>query len=442
MLIEFSVTNFRSIREKLTWSMEAEHRLSERDKSVDERNVASTPQGRLLRVAGLYGANASGKTNVIRGLYTLRWLVLHSARSQEHDPLPADPFRLDEATRRAPSEVEVLFAEGLRQLRYGVAFTRERVLREWLHVQPRPDADEQRWFERHWEEGAGQYHYETGGAWQRQEVFEGATHPSALHLSTAAQLQHAQAREVVACFRRLRVLNGLSSTHLMRETTRLLEQPERAAGVQTLVQRLGLGIERLELSEPDPHAQEMQFKLYQAVRAVLPELPEVEERAVERSIVAFHRGQAFELHDESAGTERAIALAGPILQALAEGQVLVVDEFEARLHTLLSRQLIELFQDPAINTRDAQLLFASHDTNLLTRTLLRRDQIWFTERSPHTLGTELYSLAELALPDGKKVRNDARYEQDYLQGRYGAIPFFGNLKALLACALGQGEAGA
>lgn len=115
----------------------------------------------------------------------------------------------------------------------------------------------------------------------------------------------------------------------------------------------------------------------------------------------------------------------------------MIDEFDARLHTLLAKQLVELFQDPATNPHDAQLVFTSHDTNLLTRTLLRRDQLWFVEKSKKTHASDLYSLAEFRLDDGKAVRNDARYEQDYLQGKYGAIPCFGNLKALLADTLGD-----
>jgi hypothetical protein len=152
--------------------------------------------------------------------------------------------------------------------------------------------------------------------------------------------------------------------------------------------------------------------------------------------VAIRQGIPFDLAtDESAGTVKAVALAGPIIEALAHGSTLVIDEFDARLHTLLAKQLVELFQDPLTNPHDAQLIFTSHDTNLLTRTLLRRDQLWFVEKSHKTHASDLYSLAEFRLEDGSRIRNDARYEVDYLQGKYGAIPFFGNLKAQLGEAL-------
>lgn len=155
-------------------------------------------------------------------------------------------------------------------------------------------------------------------------------------------------------------------------------------------------------------------------------------------LVAIRQGIRFDLKsDESAGTNKAVALVGPIFAALSQGGILVIDEFDARLHTLLAKQLVELFQDPATNPHDAQLVFTSHDTNLLTRTLLRRDQLWFVEKSHKTHASDLYSLAEFRQSDGKAVRNDARYEADYLNGRYGAIPFFGNLKALLGEALSE-----
>ena len=130
MLIELSVANFRSFRDRVTLSLEAEPRISERDKSVDERNVAHTPDGDLLRVVGIYGANAGGKSNLVTALATLRTMVLNSAREgQKGDRLPAAPFRLDAESLAAPSELEVVFTQDGSQVRYGAAFTVKRVER-------------------------------------------------------------------------------------------------------------------------------------------------------------------------------------------------------------------------------------------------------------------------------------------------------------------------
>jgi AAA15 family ATPase/GTPase len=420
MLIEFSVANFRSFRDRMTLSLEAEPRISERDKTVDERNIAHTADGDLLRVVGIYGANAGGKSNLVTALATFRNLVLNSAREgQSGDRLPAAPFRLDTDSRQAPSEFEIVFTQAGVQFRYGAAFTTTRIEREWLFVRPAEADEEERWFER------TQGRFETGGAWLRDSGVEQRTRPEALHISVAAAWNHTQALQLLAWFREeLRVVDVLGDHDNPDSTIELLKAGAPGQPIRALIRRLDFGIDDLRLGEDE----------YEHVH-ISHHQGRVTMRSIHR-LVVIRQGVEFDLaSDESAGTNKAIALAGPIVATLARGGILVIDEFDARLHTLLAKQLVELFQDPATNPHDAQLVFTSHDTNLLTRTLLRRDQLWFVEKSHKTHASDLYSLAEIRLDDGKAIRNDARYESDYLQGRYGAIPFFGNLKALLGEAL-------
>ncbi len=436
MLIEFSVANFRSFRDRVTLSLEAEPRISERDKSVDDRNIAHTPDGDLLRVVGLYGANASGKSNLITALSTLRSLVLNSAREgQSRDPLPAMPFRLDPESQAGPSELEVVFGHHGQQVRYGVAFTEARVVQEWLFVRPTDAAEEERWFERTGDT------FEAGGAWVRDPGIEQKTRAEALHLSVAAAWNHAQAQKIFGWFNDdLRVLNGLDEAAFPLETIQLLDDDTHAAIIRALICRLDFGIDDLEVAISNIEGLPWSIKSVRTEAGKIDVVRERRRRTQSRRLVAIRQGVRFDLKDdESAGTNKAVALAGPIVSALAHGGILVVDEFDARLHTLLAKQLVELFQDPVTNPHDAQLVFTSHDTNLLTRTLLRRDQLWFVEKSHKTHASDLYSLAEFRLDDGKAVRNDARYEVDYLQGKYGAIPFFGNLKAILGDTLAKKE---
>lgn len=212
-------------------------------------------------------------------------------------------------------------------------------------------------------------------------------------------------------------------------TLQLLEDEHHRATICALVRRLDFGIDDLQASDL-PLSEEVS-RVFDALKTALPRFNPSDIGRL-RQLKAIRQGVSFDLtQDESAGTAMAVTLIGPIVDALARGGVLVIDEFNARLHTLLAKQLLELFQDRSTNPNDAQLIFTSHDTNLLTRTLLRRDQLWFAEKSHKTHSSDLYSLAEFRFDDGKGVRNDARYEVDYLQGRYGAIPFFGNLKAIL-----------
>ncbi|MEM9460824.1 MAG: ATP-binding protein [Myxococcota bacterium] len=429
MLIEFSAANYRCFRDRVTLSMEAEPRISERDKTVDTRNIAETPEGRLLRVVGVYGANASGKSNLLGAVRTLRTIVLDSARQgQAGDPLPVDPFRLEPDTRRAPSELEIVFSHDGVQFRYGLAATRARVEREWLLTWTADGEDEHLCFERNGDA------YRVGPGWQRDPSIEHKTRAEALHLSVAAAFNHPQAIEVLRWFRRLRLINSATDTPDRGSRTADLVGDERYEdSIRELIRRLDFGIDDFRVIQPDPaFIRSMVQRMYprgDMTSAVTEKFLE----SADRRFVALRDGVEFDLHqDESAGTIKAFDLAGPLVLALAHGDMVMIDEFDARLHTLLAKQLVELFQDPRTNPHNAQLVFTSHDTNLLTRTLLRRDQLWFVEKSRKNHASELYSLAELRLEDGKGVRNDARYEQDYLQGKYGAIPFFGALGTALA----------
>jgi predicted ATPase len=439
MLIELSVANFRSFHERVTLSLEAEPRISERDKAVDERNVAHTPDGDLLRVVGIYGANASGKSNLITALATLRTLVLNSAREgQMGDELPAAPFRLDPETLTAPSEIEVVFVQNGLQVRYGAAFTIKRIERDWLFVRLTGAEDEERWFER------TQDSFETSGAWVRDPGLEQKTRDEALHISAAAAWKHAQAQQILAWFKdSLRVLNGVEGNVDPTTTINLLDDQTHKQTISALIRRLDFGIDDLRVeSLQDSRIVFSSEEIFDTklTKRLDSYFNSIRTKPARRRLVSIHQGIPFDLAtDESAGTIKAVALAGPIVEALAQGSILVIDEFDARLHTLLAKQLVELFQDPLTNPHDAQLVFTSHDTNLLTRTLLRRDQFWFVEKSHKTHASDLYSLAEFRLEDGTRIRNDARYEVDYLQGKYGAIPFFGNLKALLGEALAEPE---
>lgn len=128
---------------------------------------------------------------------------------------------------------------------------------------------------------------------------------------------------------------------------------------------------------------------------------------------------------ESSGTNKLFDLSGPIFETLYSGAVLVVDELDAKMHPLISQYIIELFNNPETNPKNAQLIFTTHDTHLLSQKILRRDQIWFTEKDAKEQ-TDLYSLMDIVLPDGTKPRNDANYERNYIAGRYGAIPYIIN----------------
>jgi hypothetical protein len=143
--------------------------------------------------------------------------------------------------------------------------------------------------------------------------------------------------------------------------------------------------------------------------------------------------------EESEGTKKFFRMVGPILDCLQNGCVVIVDELDAKLHPFLTRAIVRLFHTPASNPKNAQLIFGTHDTNLIHYGKFRRDQIWFTEKSEQG-ATDLYSLAEIKLPKGTKVRKDASFEKDYIRGRYGAIPYLGDFTRLFREEGSDGEA--
>lgn len=450
MLLEFTVANYRSFREPVTLSLVADARLSERDKTVDARNLVRFGDLDVLRAAAIYGANASGKSNLVRAMGMFRRLVLNSSREgQAGDRLPVEPFRLDAATQAEPTSLEAVFTLGARQVRYGFSATPAAVAREWLFVKEAA-GEEVLGFERTGDA------YEAGPAWTRDVALEEKTRREALHVSVAAAFNHGFAGEILGwAGAQLKVVEGLGDHETLDETSAYLDGGPHHAAIVALVKRIDVGIEDLHLEE-DPvfGSSELDRALssYFGTRFALNVLHSALDKPTRnpfsrhrRAIQSLHRDPAggppvaFDFADESAGTQKVIALAGPVVATLAAGSVLVVDEFDARLHTLLAMELVGLFQSATTNPHGAQLVFASHDTNLLSRALLRRDQLWFVEKSRKTQSSALYSLADVRL-DGKRVRNDARYEVEYLAGRYGAVPFFGNLGAILGEALATDDA--
>ena len=425
MLVELTVENYRSFQKRVTWSMEPEPGWRARDEEVNTSNVMDTADGPLLRVAGLYGANASGKTNLIRVLYELRLHVLTSAsESQAGDGFQFEPFRLAKERSFAPTTVEIVVMIDRTQFRYALTATPTKVEEEGLWLRVAGEDDEVLAFHR--KEGR----YENGAAWDRDAAVEDRTRLDALHISVAAQFNHPVALQFVEWFRGCHVVNGLSNLSSTR-TAALLADPDTAGAVKEMIRQADFGVVDVRVEPQD--GRRLPSGLPEDARELfMKHMPPllVFDHTVSGSDGASVN-VSFEAEDESAGTLKIAYLAGPVIDALRTGGVLVIDEFDARLHTLLTMEVVRMFQDPTSNPNNAQLLFASHDTNLLTRCLLRRDQLWFVEKDRRTGSSDLYSLVEVRLDDGRKVRNDRRYEEDYLQGRYGAVPFFGNLRALV-----------
>ena len=388
MLVEFSVTNFRSVKEEMRLSLVAGPGKEHADSifTVENRADTATRPIRLLRSAAIYGANAAGKTNVIRGLKAMHDIVLGSARGLAE--LPVTAFRFDPACSAQPTAFEVTCIADDVRYQYGFRATRNEVTDEWLYAWP--SGRLQVWFERRGGDVSGAPSWKFGGKLTGdREVWKRATRPQALFLSTAVSLNSTQLLPVFDWFRKRLHIVGVGSW----TPSFTLEYYDKNGGADVLD----------FLSAADL-----------AVTGV---------RVVETAdIFLKHQprgGQQEELNmdDESHGTQKMFALIGPWLHSLAEGDVIVFDELHANLHPALVRFLVSRFHDPIANPHGAQLVFTTHDTSLLDRDFLRPDQIWLCERNDR-LETSLFPLS-----DFRPRRGVENLERAYLAGRFGALPY-------------------
>ena len=410
MLIEFRVANHRSIREEQVLTMEV-GRVSTAD-DPRPRQVDGYRQP-LLPVAALYGANASGKSNFLDALGYMQIAVLHSHRGWDPEGgVPRSSFAWD-GYGKQPSTLELTFlVEGIRY-EYGFVVDDRRILEEWLYAWPR--GSKAVWFER--EADGDSFRYKFGdGLRGDKRLIEEVTRPNALFLSVAAQHNNAQLTQIYEWFWDLRTINLKSKKHFISHPTgdRWLASAFRSHESLT---------DKEATSEP--RLQPLLQLLKAADVGILNMKPDPADSS---RLLVQHRSSPEDawlpFSEESDGT-KALLWRGPLfIDALQSGGVVIVDELEVSLHPLLALQLVAMFNDPAVNRRNSQLIFSTHDTNLLSgissEPPLRRDQIWLAEKNLDG-ATEIFPLTDY------KPRKNENLERGYLMGRYGAIPFLNAL---------------
>lgn len=431
MLIEFSVTNFRSVLARQTLSM-----VASPDTAHLQRNVSpgKDKELRMLRSAVIYGPNAAGKSNLLRAIETLRMLVHTSAPNfQEGQRIPVTPFLFSKVASEQPSEFEIIFiADDDVRYHYCCELSTERVVKEWLVAYPQGRA--QRWFEREYTE-TGAYRWWFGPNFKAEraerKVWQDFTRSNALFLSTAIQLNNAQLKPAFSWItQKLIVLApGIDFNPFL--SLELLRQPSGHDQIMRFIRAADVGIDRLELQEEEvassfpmgmmqPGGMQIQFDISGLPPGVMPP---VQKRL---RVIAWHKRNdseeevPIELADESDGTRKLFEFTGGWMRALESGATLFVDELDRSLHPHMTRFLVGLFHS-SNNEKNAQLVFTTHDTTLLDIDLLRRDQIWFVEKDDQR-SSHFYSLLEYS------PRKDEALERGYLKGRYGAIPFIGNIE--------------
>lgn len=416
MLIEFSVTNFRSFREKQALSLAASKYFTEHsDLNCFETGVKGLPK--LLRSAVIYGPNASGKSNLISSLSFVRFMVLSSAKKiQEGDELDVVPFLLDQASKNKETEFEIIFLEGGVRYQYGFALNKTKVCREWLIAYP--ECRPQKWFEREYKPEAGGDTYKFGLKFQggrlRQD-WKRATRGNALFLSVAVQFNSEQLKPVFYWFqKRLRIINYPIFLHPGYSLS-VCETENGKKNVVGFLNASDLSIEDLSMDKKNiPHEnlpEDMPDEIKEQIRKDKGNLEVIDLKFMHKNSESDEL-VPINVNDESQGTKNLFAFAGHWIDVIGSDKILFVDEIDSSLHPLIVHQLVRLLHSSGSK---AQLVFTTHDTTILSQDIMRRDQIWFIEKDELN-ASKLYPLSDF------KVREHEAIEKGYLRGRYGAIP--------------------
>jgi uncharacterized protein len=409
MLIEFRVKNFNSFKDEQVFSL-----LRNSETSLPD-NCFEVMGYKLLKSAAVYGANASGKTNLVKAFEFFTGLIEASFSPEPGKKINITPFLLDEDTSNSPSTFEASFLIEKVRYQYGFTLTKERIIEEWLYAFPLGRSQE--WFNRKYNSTTNSYVFKKGSYLKGEaESLFPKTIETALFLSVAAQWNNEQLSTVYNWFSE-KCATLLCDDKISPLTARLLESSDPKSKnlkeiILSILKNADLGIEdikidRRDLSKEVKFPSNMPDKIKKDILEDLSLKVNFTHRGV--STGKLHK---FPMKLESAGTKRLFDLIGPLLDTVSNNRVAFIDEIETSLHPLLTVSLLQFLHQ---NSRGGQIVFTTHDTTLLSKDIFRRDQIWFTEKD-HSGASKLYPLTDY------KPRKGEALQKGYLAGRYGAIP--------------------
>lgn len=416
MLIDFRVKNFRSIKEEQLLSMVAS---SEND--PNNTHTFLSPNSKtlsLVKTAAIYGANAAGKSNMLKALDTMQEIVLESSsKYQRGDKLPVKPFLFDNEINE-PTEFEINFIyDGIRY-QYGFATTSVRIIEEWLIAYPKKRP--QNWFARAYDENTKEYQWQFGDFLKgKKQVWKESTRSNALFLSTAVSLNSEQLKPLFDWFADKLKITGVSGWNPLF-TMKMCADDDYKKDILKFLKTADIDIQDIEVEkeEFDPS------KLPEDISAEIIEelIQDMKGKEVINGAKFYHldnygKKVSLDFEDESDGTRKLFSFIGPWIDSLENGNVLLIDELHDNFHPLMVQFLVDMFHNNRTNKSNAQLIFTTHETSVLNQETFRRDQIWFCEKQNKS--TTLYPLTDFSPRKGVED-----LEKGYLSGRYGALPFF------------------
>lgn len=424
MLIRFSVKNFLSFKSETSLSMECEPITEHEDTHIFEAESY-----RLLKSAVIYGANASGKSNLLKAIAVMKDLVLNSSKeSNSTEKIDVEPFRLNTLTEKQPTLFEIEFIQKNDKFRYGFSVDSEMVHEEWLYRNGKENNKiELELFSRKEEKIViSESEFLLEG-----KDLEEKTRQNALFLSVVANFNGVICQSIQKWFEGLDFISGTENNSL-KNTFKMLESQEYKKKIIKLLRAADFGIEDLIVQEIEFEKVDDDILVKTFSKNFLKKIDRLKSSQLFSSRVKYDENEkqiGFEVfkvnESESEGTKKFLALVGPLIQKLDTGGVLLIDELEAKMHPHMTKEIVKLFNSYDINQNNAQLIYATHDTTNLSNKFFRRDQVWFVEKESRG-SSELFSLADFRDDDDKRIRKDATYAKHYMLGKFGGIPNFGS----------------
>ena len=419
MILYFKVGNFKSIYEKIVLNFNATSLSDYNDSNVIELNKKS-----ILKSILLYGHNASGKSKILESIDFFKWFVSNSATEKLEDSrLDLEPFRLLENSNKEPSFFEMSFFIGKTVYRYGFEADDKKVYKEWLLEVKK--TTEKPIFLRINNEFKIEYKI-----FENSEGLDVRTRNNALFISVASQWNVKVAQKIVDYIYSIISVQGLNDREYRDITIDLLKNNSYTELIQKFIQKADLGINGINVIDVPITYENLEKSIPEGLREIFKEQFEkrkpttlISEHKVFDKDNNFVRMEPFLFQkSESEGTKKYFNLIGLIIIAIKENRPIIIDEFDAKLHSLLSKAILKLFNSNKIRTT-SQLLVACHDTSLIDRNILRRDQIYFVEKD-YKGSTNIITLAEY------KPRKESPFDKNYLDGKYGGIPIIDDLESI------------
>ncbi|MFY8188088.1 MAG: AAA family ATPase [Flavobacterium sp.] len=429
---EFSFGNFKSFKDIQTLNLSAA-KIKSKKENIDKSNVIegnNIENVSFLKSKAIYGANASGKSNIVKAFVSFIRIVRTSVKDEKALNF-TEPFRLSTETENEPTFYQIIFWYKNTKYRYGFEANDENITAEWLFGKPKDR--ELPFFIRENQEiiELDKTNYNEGHKLlsllkddsDENEIFRN----NSLFLSTLATFGFGKlSKQLIDSFASIFVISGIGHQGMYRYAGDSLNDDKKKKYILDFLKYGDIGIEdvnAIEISSDDlpkdvDEEIRKDFDNIKKRKLLISTRKKYDENLVSNETESF----PFDDH-ESEGTQKLFELSPFIYEALKSKRPIIIDEFDARFHPLLTRRILELFN--SYENTGSQFIFTTHDTNLLSSDLLRRDQIEFVEKDKYG-ASHLYSLVQF-----KGIRNTASFEKDYIQGKYGAIPFLGDFSKLI-----------